>query len=699
DVAGNIQSAFTAAGSSFTIAVDKDEPTLAITSPNLTAYTPAGASAAGVQGTASDPLINGTSAGLLLSGVDINLWYLVAGTSWYWNGAVFAPALSTVQANGSAWSTLLVPTALDYGGPGDKVFYAQARVHDASKLADGAVSSSSGNVSGMTAVTSFIVDGTRPISTMTGIIDGSYVNALTALNGTHDGSLSGTQKVEIRITTNPVTGPDWTGSSYTFTTPYWTTATLAGLNWTYSDLAGAFADNQFYYLYSRATDLVGNVQSPVTVYGVHYDQTPPALSISLPGSPPANPPYSNNAESTRVSTYTWGTISDAGAGASGISQVWVGISSGAAQSVWWSDSTRDFTTNLATVSWAAQVYAGGTKWQYSVPEFQTKLADGVNYTVFVYARDVASNTVNFVVGMLPGASAAAQTQPFKYDVTRPTSTVAVPVNGSAINSLSAFSGAASDPGANPSGVLKTYMAIRHTDGGAAATGWWNWGTSSFDGAISDPPPAPPSSAWTQVASTTIQGLASLAWSTAVPAGMLESSATYRVVVDAIDNATNLQQSPTPVGSGAAFRYDAQVPTATITGPANLAYLNAASLNQMLGTANDETTGASGLQSVEILLKLQTAEAYWNGGTSGVFASDYDTTPGTKYGQWRAVGGSSSWNLAFPPMTPAESKALRLWVRAIDRAGNVSPVPSNGQLDNDQNADGLPAWSFSYDNTP
>ncbi|MBI2788067.1 MAG: hypothetical protein HYX59_05235 [Elusimicrobia bacterium] len=703
DVAGNVQTEFTAAGSSFTMTVDKDAPTVAITQPSLAAYTPASASAIGIDGTASDPLINGTSAGLLVPGIDVLLWHVIGPTSYYWTGAGFSTTVSSVQANGTSWTLPLVPTPVQYlaggaGGATDKIYHTFATAHDASTLADGSVSQSSGNLSAPSAVTSFIVDGTPPISTMTGIVDGSYVNALTALAGTHDGSLSGTQKVEIRITTNPVTGPDWTGSSYTFTTPYWTTATLAGLNWTYNDLTGAFADNQLYFLYSRATDLVGNVQSPVTVYGVHYDVTPPAISISFPASPPANPPYSNNAESTRVSTYTWGAISDVGTGASGITQVWVGVSSGAAQNVWWNEADRDFTTSQSSVAWSTQVYKGGTSWQYVAPEFAGKLADGVNYTVFVYARDLAGNTVNFSNGMLPGASAGAQTQPFTYDLARPTSTVSVPANGSAVNALSAFSGAATDPGANPSGVSKTYMAIRHTDGGAASIGWWNWNTSAFDGTISDPPPAPPSSAWTQVASTTLQGLASLAWSTAVPAGMLESSATYRVVVDALDVATNLQQGPTPVGSGSAFRYDSQAPVVVATAPTASAYLNLAGLIALAGTANDQASGASGLGGVQIILKSKqiggggTGAGYWNGGNTNTLG-DWDTVVGTKYGQWRTASGLSVWSLAYPNLAFLDSTRFVAWARAVDAAGNVSATPSNADLDND-----VGGITFTYDNT-
>jgi len=50
---------------------------------------------------------------------------------------------------------------------------------------------------------------------------------------------------------------------------------IAGINWTYSDLSGAFADGLKYYLYSRVTDNAGNVQAPPTGYGVTVDLTPP----------------------------------------------------------------------------------------------------------------------------------------------------------------------------------------------------------------------------------------------------------------------------------------------------------------------------------------------------------------------------------------------------------------------------------------
>ncbi|UPT74458.1 MAG: hypothetical protein M0D55_01585 [Elusimicrobiota bacterium] len=114
DVAGNTQTQFTAANSSFTITVDKDAPTIAISQPILPAYTPAAASALGIQGTAADPLINGTSSNLLAGGVDVLLWHVIGPTSWYWTGGAFSTTLTTVSASGTSWSMGLVPSPAQY---------------------------------------------------------------------------------------------------------------------------------------------------------------------------------------------------------------------------------------------------------------------------------------------------------------------------------------------------------------------------------------------------------------------------------------------------------------------------------------------------------------------------------------------------------------------------------------------------------
>ncbi len=619
-------------------------------------------------------------------------------------GINWSTTLTTITATGNSWNLLSQPPAS--GGPNSwagvqpQTFFVTARAHDQSTLGNGGVSPSTGNVSAFLPAVSFIVQDTLPLSSMTNVTDGSFINALGVLSGTANSFLAGTNKVEVCITTVTTancggTGPDWTGSSYTFTVPYWSTAVIAGSNWTYSNLSGAFSDDLRYYLYSRAIDNAGNVQSPLTVYAVTYDVTPPSLSIGFPNSPPIDPPYSNNAESVRQITVISGATGDAGGLASGVQQVWLAISSGSAQNVWWSDATKSFSVNQAAIDWSTMVYVSGAGWSYSPAAFATTaFADGGEYSVFAYAVDKAGNYENYAT--LP-SSAAALTQPFKYNVTRPTSTVSFPANGSDVSSVPSFSGTSVSTGPNSAGIYRVFAAIRHTAGGAAVDGWWNWGTGAFDATIADPPPAPPSAAWTQVASTTIQGLTSLAWSTPTPVGMLESSATYRLVSDAEDNATNIQQNPSPVGSGSAFRYDTQIPTAAITAPTLLGFLNASTLGSLLGTAADP--GAAGLSNVQILLKVRDLQAYWTGATSGLFGTDWDSTPPGRYNHWQTVTGLYSWSQAFPPMADVDSRQFEVWVRATDGALLQSPTPSTGQLDANQNWDGTNAYSFNYDNTP
>src|SRR3569832_1969943 len=99
------------------------------------------------------------------------------------------------------------------------------------------------------------------------------------------------------------------------------------------------------------------------------------------------------------------------------------------------------------------------------------------------------------------------------------------------------------------------MGIQHLSGGAAPTGWWNWVTQTFDAALPTPSFPAINNALVQVASTSIPGQSSLAWSTTTPAGMFtDPNATYRVISFALDQATNDQQNPAQAGAGSTFHY-------------------------------------------------------------------------------------------------------------------------------------------------
>ncbi|TPW18339.1 MAG: hypothetical protein FD129_7 [bacterium] len=325
--------------------------------------------------------------------------------------------------------------------------------------------------------------------------------------------------------------------------------------------------------------------------------------------------------------------------------------------------------------------------------------DGVTYSLFVRARDKAGNWVNNVVA--PGGSGASQTRAFHYDVTRPTGSVTAPANFSSTKTLASFSGLWQDTGSldtGPSGLEAVYVAVEHVAGPqAAANRWWDWAAGNF-GLTSPPPSTLPDAGWAFVSSRAVSdNQTSLTWSTPVPAGMMSSSNTYRVVTLVLDHASNKQPNPTGAGVGATFRFDNQAPLPGITFPLSNGNYNTAALVNIAGIADDGTTGAAGLAQVEILLKSNQLDGYWNGASSNSLG-DWDTVDATKRGRWQTVTGLKNWTKAVPSMAFLDSTRFTVWVRARDLADNVSATPSNAQLDAAQNADSSPAIQFTFDDS-
>ncbi|MBI4424386.1 MAG: hypothetical protein HY554_11690, partial [Elusimicrobia bacterium] len=587
------------------------------------------------------------------------------------------------------------------GAPADHRFYARARSHDASKLGDGSVSASTGNASAWTAPRSFVVDPIAPVSSLTWPVNGIFAAAISSITGTADAGLSGLQKVEVKITTNNATGPWWNGSGWTFA-EIWRPATLLGqTGWSYpgagDTLANAFTDHNRYLIYSRATDLATNEESAPPAFAVDYDTSAPSLAILRPVTPPANPPYSNlpvlDARHIKLAS---GTVSDPGPLAAGVASVWIAVSSGSAEGLWWNPANGLFDiVDAATIRWATQVYTGGVSWSTAPAAWAgVSFADGASYRLHAKACDAVGNCRNDATSPL----ASTVNQFFRYDASRPTATVSVPLNGSDQRSVPVFSGNSQDPGG---GMRRLYAAVQHTGGTAEQNvSWWNWATGQFDSGITTPGGLePPGAAWTEVANTSAWDQLTLAWSTPVPAGMLLSSNTYRVVVAAIDQAGNVQLNPDEAGAGSAFRYDVSSPTVRQTLPVAGAYLSQPSLGQLAGTAFDEAQG-SGLERVEVLLKIESLEATWDGGTVGTFDDDWDNTP-SRFSQWRLASGLASWTTGFPSLAEMDSRKFRVWVRATDKAGNQSATPTSAEINDDAEPGGAASSArlFTFDNTP
>jgi len=110
--------------------------------------------------------------------------------------------------------------------------------------------------------------------------------------------------------------------------------------------------------------------------------------------------------------------------------------------------------------------------------------------------------------------------------------------------------------------------------------------------------------------------------------------------------------------------DVTPPTSTITSPAQDASLN--SLTQITGTAND----ASGVQKVEVSIKRNSDNQYWNG-SSWVAGQT-----------WLLAQGTTSWSYS---LTPDSDGSYTIQSRAIDNSNNQE-TPAAGN-------------TFTFDTTP
>ncbi|MBI3299704.1 MAG: hypothetical protein HYZ75_16175, partial [Elusimicrobia bacterium] len=736
DRALNLQSSFLASNaSSVTVRVDKTAPQAWIAEPGQgdpilgmtsveAAYTPASVVSSGLSGTASDgPAL--TKSGFGVTGnddIDIQLWYLSGGASYYWKTSPpsWTTAVSTLPVGvtgGANWSFNLagVDFTTPSPAPAEQRYYVRVRARD---NAVDPSSAAARNVSMFLSTVSFQVDPTAPVSTMTWPRDGLFVNAVTSITGTANADFSGISKVEVRLE-RADGGPleNWTGSSWTANS-YWMPVSFGGgggdVVWsTTTFIAAAFTNDQKYRVYVRVTDKAGNVRSPAAGGDIvfTYDDAPPSLSMLFPYAAPFPSTYTyangSNADVVWEFHRASGAVSDPGTFAAGVTSVHVAIGSGPPTDSawdWWDRATEDFTLLAnSQIQWTTQVYTGGASWQYQPVNLFNGgvLKDGALYRVYVKACDRAGNCRNAVT--TPGASAGAQTATFGYDVSKPTASLSSPPDRSPRTGLSDLSGVASDAaGPGASGVQAVYLAVQNT--GDPARQWWNWGSpGSF--ALADPPPWPtdgstPGSAWLRVATTSARGMFSVPWSTSTPPGMIASSNTYRVVAGVWDYTTNRSNNPTAAGVGYEFRVDDEAPVVVTTFPVTGAKYNAATLKALSGYAYDNVTGHSGVTSVEVLLKNNFSGSYWTGAGSTFEA------PTDGYDNWVGVpivGVSTGvqWSRSWPTLN--DNQTYVLWTRATDATVNVSthpayPVPDHSDsLDANQYADGSSAISFLYDN--
>lgn len=626
DGAGNIETPGT--GISFTY--DISPPSSTVTTPANGAALP---SLANILGTASD--------NFLIAQVQVNIRRDTDGM--YWQCA------SANWGNTQGWCPVTGTTSWSYPWPatGDGFYTVRSRAQD-----------QAGNIETPTTGSSFTLDRTKPVSNITYPINGSSLGNLTAITGTASDNLSGVTQVQVRIR-DVNTNLYWNGSAWVTDSSTWLTA--AGTNpWSYP-WPGSISDGT-YQVQSRATDGVGNIETPGTGTTFTLDTTRPTSRITYPV---------NGTNLNSIAAITGTSTGDT---------VEVSIQR-LSDNLYWNGANW-----VGSEIWRQTT--GAANWTFTWPALLQTTEN--NYRVRSRATDGVGNTE--VPG--PGVS-------FTLDIQAPASQIASPLDGQVLPSLSAIVGTATD---NLSGVANVKITIKRSNGhywngnywvipetwlnAVGTTSWtytWPAGlgddnylvysraadratnqetpgdsvsfrldTSRPGSTITSPQNGVIYSALSNITgrATDDQGVNKVEisirheadnkywdrsnwvpterwllvtgtsnWSDSWP---IVAEGTYTIRSRATDNSGNVEIP----GLGVTFILDKTPPASQITTPANGAKLS--SLAQIVGWAND----AFGVSEVRVSIRNDMGN-YWNG----------TTWAGTE--EWLLATGTTSWSYNFP----------------------------------------------------
>ena len=412
--------------------------------------------------------------------------------------------------DGGAWSACTSPKSY-------------TSLTDGSHTFDVRATDQAGNTDGTPASYTWLVDTTAPSSTTSFPAPGGEYNAAgwdagcatSGLCGTYgDGSGSGVAEVEVSIRRG--NGNYWTGTGFSSATEVWNDATLAAGSWTYGLDCSDFPADGSYTVRVRATDDVGNVETPSS-RTFEYDTTDPSALFAFPA---AGGEYRTSVWNTGCATVgLCGPQSDSGTGVSDVEVSVQRVSDG----LYWDGDSFD----AGTESWFAASLAGGN-WSYPFAAASFP-ADG-QYVVHVRATDDAGNTE------------AGPSRTFRIDNTDPSALVTFPAAGTRYSTAgwnagcatSGLCGTQSDSG---SGIAQVEVSLKRV-----STDLY-WDGDSFD-----------AGGETYFTAT----LAGGNWSYAFPAGNFPADGDYTLHVRATDDADNTEGGPTRT-----FTYDTTPPQTTI----------------------------------------------------------------------------------------------------------------------------------------
>ncbi|MDI6756871.1 MAG: Ig-like domain repeat protein, partial [Endomicrobiia bacterium] len=441
-------------------------------------------------------------------------------------------------------------------------------------------------------------------------------------------------KVSIQDLTNPATF--WlVGSGWVEGSEQWNNAAIFTSSWSLTAGLPTWITGRQYKIRSRAYDTAqpaGNDQYdsyPQSGYTITFDTTPPVAAIQTPNYGY----YGAVNQLTIISGTSDDPVPASGPNKSDIDYVRIQISSG---SNYWTGSSW-----IATSSWTPTNYSGGN-WEYpgglggqGLPAWQ----NGADYTLKAEAYDKAGNV------------STLQSHNFKYDEQLPSAAITLPSSAyHRQGSLSTLSGTATDPGANPSGLLKTEIALLRV----GTTKYWSWGAQTFTLDTAS------------YSATNLGTPASWQHNWNLPNWDNFDGITFRVFARPQDNAYNYAA---PVTS-ATFAYDITESTVVVTVPAPaITYYSA--MPTLSGTARDDTSG------------VQTTRVKVRSGTTGAVH-----WAGTGWGSltWLLVNGTTNWTY------PVGGEQIPTWVSG--RIYEITPWT----LDYSGNTSTGATKTFMFDNT-
>ncbi|MFH1784085.1 MAG: DUF2341 domain-containing protein [bacterium] len=333
DDVGNVETP----GAGNTISYDTTAPASAVGSPvNGTTV----GSLTTISGAASDAIAGVSSVGISIKRTSDNK---------YWDGDSWESSQTWLTATGTtSWTYSYTPDA-------DGTYLFQSRATDAVT-----------NVETAGAGNTVSYDTTAPSSTVTAPADSVNLNALTEVTGTASDAIAGVNKVEVSIQ-KVSDSTYWDGDSWEVAQT-WLTAT-GTMSWTYTWTPSV--DDENYTVQSRATDDVGNVETPGSGNTFYYSTTAPVSSITAPTS---------GGYYSAETGYTLATITGTASILTGsITLVEITIKN-TTDGTWWTGAT-----------WGAETWltaTGTTAWTYTAPAWTTAKA----YLVRSRATAIATET-------------------------------------------------------------------------------------------------------------------------------------------------------------------------------------------------------------------------------------------------------------------------------------------------------------------